>query len=69
MLVEGSDSGIIIAGTTLSIIDGSKDILILKANQSGHVEWYNNYGNDEDQEAHYIYLLDDNSYIICRAIN
>lgn len=65
MLVESSDYGIIIIGNTVSNINGSKDILILKTNQSGHVEWYNNYGNDEDQEAHYIYLLNDNGYIIC----
>lgn len=65
MLIESSDSGIIIVGNTVSIINGSKDILILKTNQSGHVEWHNNYGNDEDQEAHYIHLLNDNSYIIC----
>ena len=63
MLVESSDYGIIIIGNTISNINGSKDILILKTNQSGHVEWYNNYGNDEDQEAHYIYSLNDYGYI------
>jgi len=65
MLLESFDSGIIIVGKTVSPINDSKDILILKTNQSGHVEWYNNYGNDEDEEAHHIYSLNDNGYIIC----
>jgi hypothetical protein len=65
MLLEETDTGIIIAGTTISTINGSKDVLIVKTNQSGHVEWYRNYGNDEDQEAHYIHKLNDNSYVIC----
>lgn len=65
MVLESSESGYIIIGNTISPLNESKDILVLKTNQSGHVEWFNRYGSNEDQEGHYILSLTNGGYIIC----
>ena len=65
MVLESSETGYIVIGNTISPLNGSKDILVLKTNQSGHVEWFNRYGSNEDQEGHYILSLTNGGYIIC----
>ena len=65
MVLENSESGYIVVGNTISPVNESKDILVLKTNQSGHVEWFNRYGSTEDQEGHSILSLSNGEYIIC----
>ena len=65
MVLELPNTGFIIVGKTQSLEDGSEDILILKTNQSGHVEWSKNYGSFNDQSGDFIQLTLDGGYIIC----
>jgi len=64
---QTTDGGYIVAGWTVSLGSGVKDIYILKLNSKGNLEWQKtfggNYGNYDD-EANSIQQTTDGGYII-----
>lgn len=65
-LVETSDSGFIISGTTYSspIDTTHSDIFALKINSVGDVLWSNIYGGADDDDAQSIMKTPDNNFVI-----
>ncbi len=60
----GSPNGYIVAGTTVSFGNGKKDILLLKLNNNGELEWQKTYGGENDDSAASIQQTLDGGYIV-----
>jgi len=59
-----SDGGYIVAGTTTSFGAGSLDILLIKTNASGNLQWAKTYGGTSDEEAYSVQQTSDGGYIV-----
>ena len=64
-VTEGSDGGFIVVGNTISENDGSQDVLLLKTDGIGTVEWHQAYGTNQDEIGNSVYPAADGGYIIC----
>ena len=58
------DGGFIVAGETSSFGVGKNDILLLKLNLWGDIEWQKTYGGSKDEEASSIQQTYDGGYIV-----
>ena len=66
---QTNDGGYIVAGKTESFGAGLNDILILKLNLSGDVEWQKTYGGSLEEEAYFIRQTIDGGYIVAGFSN
>ncbi len=64
-LISTSDGSYIIVGQSTSISNGSSDVLLLKTNSFGIVEWNMHYGDDQDNIGQSVYQTLDDGFIIC----
>ena len=61
---QTTDGGYIVAGSTRSFGNGFYDILILKLDSSGLIEWERTYGGTSEEEAYSIKQTNDGGYIV-----
>ena len=61
---ELADGGIIMAGFTMSATDYSKDVLVIKTDAEGNVEWQRSYGDAQDETANSIDISNGGGFII-----
>ena len=64
-IIKTTDQNYMIAGTTMSSTDSSKDIYLLKIDQEGNELWSKTYGEALDDIGKTISKASDQSYIIC----
>ena len=64
-LLSISDGDLIIVGQRTSISNGSSDILLMRTNSFGTVEWEYEYGTAQDDIGSSIYQTIDGGFIIC----
>ena len=60
-----TDGNYLIVGQSTSSINGSSDILLLKTNSFGTVEWELHYGDDQDNIGQSVYQTYDGGFIVC----
>ena len=60
---QTSDGGYIIAGDTASYDIGEYDVLLIKTDNLGNVEWQQNYGDSDWDYAESVYQTSDGGYI------
>ena len=60
---QTEDGGFILMGTSLSYGLGEGDILIMKLNSSGEIEWQRTYGTYSKEEAHSLLQTSDGGYL------
>jgi hypothetical protein len=63
------DGGYIVTGETMSFGSGAVDILILKLDPKGEIEWQQVYGGKEDDIARCIHQTTDGRYILAGFTN
>lgn len=63
-IIETNDGGLAIAGYTFSFSDKSSDILLIKTDSLGNLEWSKVYGGTGFEYANDIIQTDDNGYIL-----
>jgi len=64
-----SDGGFIIAGYTESFGAGNSDILLIKTDGYGNIQWAKTYGGAGDEEARYIIQTSDGGFVIAAHTN
>jgi hypothetical protein len=64
-MLQTSDGGYIIAGSTESFGAGRGDALIMKLDGSGNIQWQKAYGGTGSDGASLIQLTSDGGYIVC----
>ena len=62
--VELLDGSLIMVGSTISSENTSKDVLLLRLDDSGNIEWYRKYGSPQDEIGHSVDIMVDGSIII-----
>lgn len=68
-IVQTGDGGYIIAGYTESFGAGGKDILIVKLDAAGDIEWEHTYGFSTNEAAHSIAAASDGGYVVAGYID
>jgi Secretion system C-terminal sorting domain len=64
-VVQTTDGGYIIAGTTTSIGEGGRDVYVVKTNAAGDVQWTKTFGGATDNEYGYcVQQTSDGGYIV-----
>jgi len=61
--VPPDQTGIYIAGKTSSYGSGGSDIVLLRYNQTGQLDWYRTWGGNGDEASHGIFAASDAVYI------
>ena len=61
---ELADGSLIMAGFTMSATDYSKDVLVIKTDAQGNVEWQRSYGDSQDETANSIDISNGGGFII-----
>jgi len=64
MVKELQDGSLIAAGFTMSSTNYSKDILVIKTDAQGNLEWQRSYGDTQDETANSIDISSDGGLII-----
>jgi hypothetical protein len=64
-IIELADSSLIIAGSTSSYGAGNSDILLIKTDKNGNIIWNKTYGLSGEDEAHSIFQLPNNGFVVC----
>lgn len=63
-LANTADGGFIIGGSTLSETAGEEDILLIKTDALGNIQWSKTIGNENEEQATYIQQAADGGYLI-----
>ena len=58
------DGGYVIVGNTDNQGSGGMDILLVKTDENGNIEWSQTYGGSDNESPHNIQMTDDGGYII-----
>jgi len=61
---QTSDGGYILAGYTYSFGAGNGDILLIKTDANGNVQWAKTYGGTDDDRAYSVQQTSDGGYIV-----
>jgi hypothetical protein len=64
-----SDGGFIIAGYTESFGAGNSDILLIKTDGYGNIQWAKTYGRIENEKARYVIQTSDGGFVIAADTN
>ncbi|MDZ7724987.1 MAG: hypothetical protein U5R06_19790 [candidate division KSB1 bacterium] len=67
-IIETSDGGFLIVGTTNTMGARAQDIYLVKLDQTGHIQWQNTYGDGGNDHGHSVFQCSDNNYIVCGKI-
>ena len=62
---QTSDGGYIVFGLTASAGAGGRDMLLVKINSSGAVQWSKTYGGASDDEGRTVEITSDGGFILC----
>ena len=62
---QTSDGGYIVFGLTASAGAGGRDMLLVKTNSSGAVQWSKTYGGASDDEGRTVEITSDGGFILC----
>lgn len=68
-LSETADGGLVLTGWTDSYGSGSTNVLLLKTNEQGHMEWSRVYGGSGTEEGFAVVQTDDLGYLIVGYTN
>ena len=68
MVIELEDGSLVMAGSSISNTNSSKDLLILKTGSDGNIEWQTSYGDTRDEIANSIGITSDGGFIITGEI-
>ncbi len=60
-----SDGGYMVCGNTGSYGAGSNDILLVKTDNSGNLQWSKTYGGTADDQPRFAHQISNGGYIIC----
>ena len=63
-VIETADGGLILTGWTDTYGAGSTDLLLLKTDDQGHLEWSRTYGGTGEEEGFSVLQTDDFGYLI-----
>ncbi|MEO6169108.1 MAG: T9SS type A sorting domain-containing protein [Chitinophagales bacterium] len=63
-LLETQDGGFILAGMTSAPASGPEDILVVKTDNSGNLEWSKNFGGDSYEEAYGLAATADGGFVV-----
>lgn len=63
-IIQTTDGGYILAGTTESFGAGMSDVWVLKLSSSGEIEWQKTYGGSQEDKAESIMETSDEGFII-----
>jgi hypothetical protein len=63
-IVQSSDGGYFVAGSTQSFEGGPADIYVVKLDSGGNVQWTKTIGGSFDDEAHSIIQSSDGGYVV-----
>ena len=63
-ILQTNDGGCIVSGQTSSFGAGLADVLILKIDSVGDIEWQKTYGGTEDESSYSIQQTNDGGYIV-----
>jgi uncharacterized delta-60 repeat protein len=66
---QTNDGGYIVVGETYSFGAGEGDVLVIKLDSQGEIEWIKTFGGIYDDGAHFIYQTNDGGYIIAGSTN
>jgi hypothetical protein len=66
---QTSDGGYIVAGMTTSFGAGGRDILLIKTDANGDVQWAKTYGGTNDDFAYSVQQTSDGGYIVAGTTN
>jgi len=61
---ELPDGSLVMVGSVISSTNGSQDILLLKTDQNGNIEWHQTFGSGQDEVGHAIIELPNGDFII-----
>jgi hypothetical protein len=64
MVKQLQDGSLVAVGFTMSSINSSSDIFIIKTDSQGNLEWQKSYGDDQDEKANSIDISIDGGFII-----
>jgi len=68
-IYETADGGYIVAGHTNSFGKGNYDLLVIKLNSNGDIEWSKTFGGENNDYAYSIYHTTDGGYIVAGHTN
>lgn len=63
-VVESSDGGYMLAGRTESYGAGGTDMLLVKTNAIGQIQWNHTFGGTEEEAAYSVIATSDEGYVI-----
>jgi hypothetical protein len=63
-VLEGANGGYVLVGYTKSYGSGSSDVILLKTDSMGILEWYNTFGGPSEDRGESVWQTTDGGYII-----
>ncbi|MFQ6068422.1 MAG: CARDB domain-containing protein [Candidatus Bathyarchaeia archaeon] len=66
-IIETNDGGYMLAGYTDSLEPGGHDLMLVKVDASGNMQWNRTYGGDDNEAAWCIIETDDKEYVLAGA--
>ncbi|NPD90004.1 MAG: hypothetical protein HGN29_14925 [Asgard group archaeon] len=63
-IIQTNDNGFALAGFTKAVGSGESDMLLVKTNSTGYMEWYQTFGGSEYENAHTLIQTLDGGYAL-----
>jgi hypothetical protein len=64
-ILQTTDGGYVVAGSTYSFGNGGEDVYVIKLDSSGNLQWTKTIGGPQDDWARWIFQTNDGGYAIC----